>query len=106
MLANQEPDWNIDDLTDDETNDAIRYLDPDPRTDALLYAFGCGVTSTLAPNTTTGTTYLYIGGAVRSDANPLLVGSVVQFRVNGDGTLSALTQQLYQLAQLSYSVGE
>jgi DNA-binding beta-propeller fold protein YncE len=91
MLANQEPDWNIDDLTDYEIYDAIRYLDTDPRTDALLYLFGCGVTSTLAPNTTTGTTYLYIGGAVRSDANPLLVGSVVQFRVNGDGTLSALT---------------
>jgi hypothetical protein len=31
MLANQEPDWNIDDLTDDEIYDAIRYLDPDPR---------------------------------------------------------------------------
>jgi hypothetical protein len=33
MLANQEPDWNIDDLTDDEIYDAIRYLDPDPRTE-------------------------------------------------------------------------
>ena len=33
MLANQEPDWNIDGLTDDEICDAIRYLDPDPRTE-------------------------------------------------------------------------
>ena len=33
MLANQEPDWNIDDLTEDEIYDAIRYLDPDPRTE-------------------------------------------------------------------------
>jgi hypothetical protein len=33
MLANQEPDWNIDDLTDDEIYDAIRHLDPDPRTE-------------------------------------------------------------------------
>ena len=33
MVANQEPDWNIDDLTDDEIYDAIRYLDPDPRTE-------------------------------------------------------------------------
>ena len=33
MLANQEPDWNIDDLTDDQIYDAIRYLDPDPGTE-------------------------------------------------------------------------
>lgn len=68
---------------------------------ALLYTLACGgtflsnakagVTSTLRPNTATGTTYLYVGGTTRSVANPLLVGSVLQFRVNGDGTLSALT---------------
>ena len=27
MLANQEPDWNIDDLTDAEVYAAIRYLE-------------------------------------------------------------------------------
>jgi hypothetical protein len=32
MLTNQEPDWNIDDLTDTEIYAAIRYLDADPRT--------------------------------------------------------------------------
>lgn len=31
MLKNQEPDWNIDDLTDTEIYAAIRYLEPDPR---------------------------------------------------------------------------
>lgn len=31
MLTNQEPDWNIDDLTDKEIYEAIRYLEPDPR---------------------------------------------------------------------------
>jgi hypothetical protein len=31
MLMNQEPDWNIDDLTDTEICAAIRYLEPDPR---------------------------------------------------------------------------
>ena len=34
MLTNQEPDWNIDDLTDTEIYDAIRYLEPDPTTAA------------------------------------------------------------------------
>ena len=29
MLTNQEPDWNIDDITDTEINAAIRYLDPE-----------------------------------------------------------------------------
>ena len=28
MLTNQEPDWNIDDLTDTEIYDAICYLEP------------------------------------------------------------------------------
>jgi hypothetical protein len=28
MLANHEPDWNIDDLTDVEIYGAIRYLEP------------------------------------------------------------------------------
>ena len=31
MLTNQEPDWNIDDLTDTEIYAAIRYLEADPR---------------------------------------------------------------------------
>jgi hypothetical protein len=31
MLTNQEPDWNIDDLTDPEIYAAIRYLEADPR---------------------------------------------------------------------------
>jgi hypothetical protein len=31
MLTNQEPDWNIDDLSDTEIYAAIRYLEPDPR---------------------------------------------------------------------------
>jgi hypothetical protein len=31
MLTNQEPDWNIDDLTDTEIYAAIRYLEPSPR---------------------------------------------------------------------------
>ena len=31
MLTNQEPDWNIDDLTDTEMSAAIRYLEPNPR---------------------------------------------------------------------------
>jgi hypothetical protein len=30
MLTNQEPDWNIDDLTDTAIYAAIRYLEPDP----------------------------------------------------------------------------
>jgi len=34
MLANHEPDWNIDDLSDTEVYAAIRYLEPDPRRDA------------------------------------------------------------------------
>ena len=29
MLANYDPDWNIDDLTDAEIYAAIRYLEPD-----------------------------------------------------------------------------
>jgi hypothetical protein len=33
MLTNQEPDWNIDDLTDTEIYAAIRYLEADPRTE-------------------------------------------------------------------------
>jgi hypothetical protein len=33
MLTNQEPDWNIDDLTDTEIYAAIHYLEPDPRTE-------------------------------------------------------------------------
>jgi hypothetical protein len=32
MLTNQEPDWNIDDLTDTEIYAAILYLEADPRT--------------------------------------------------------------------------
>jgi hypothetical protein len=32
MLTNQEPDWNIDDLTDTEIHAAIRYLEADART--------------------------------------------------------------------------
>ena len=31
MLTNQEPDRNIEDLTDTEIFDAIRYLEPDPK---------------------------------------------------------------------------
>ena len=31
MLRNHEPDRNIEDLTETEIYDAIRYLDPDPR---------------------------------------------------------------------------
>ena len=31
MLTNQEPDRNIEDLTDTEIHDAIRYLEPDPK---------------------------------------------------------------------------
>jgi hypothetical protein len=30
MLANHEPDWNIDDLSDTEVYAAIRYLEWDP----------------------------------------------------------------------------
>jgi hypothetical protein len=30
MLANYDPDWNIEDLTDTEIYAAIRYLEPDP----------------------------------------------------------------------------
>jgi len=30
MLTNHEPDRNIEDLTDTEIYDAIRYLEPDP----------------------------------------------------------------------------
>jgi hypothetical protein len=33
MLTNQEPDWNIDDLTDTEIHAAIRYLEADPGND-------------------------------------------------------------------------
>ena len=33
MLTNQEPDWNIDDLTDIEIYAAIRYLEADPKTE-------------------------------------------------------------------------
>jgi hypothetical protein len=33
MLTNQEPDWNIDDLTDPEIYAAIRYLEADARTE-------------------------------------------------------------------------
>ena len=33
MLTNQEPDWNIDDLTDTEIYAAIRYLEADPSTE-------------------------------------------------------------------------
>ena len=31
MLANYDPEWNIEDLTDTEIYAAIRYLEPDPR---------------------------------------------------------------------------
>jgi hypothetical protein len=31
MLANHDPDRNIEDLTDTEIYDAIRYLEPQPR---------------------------------------------------------------------------
>ena len=31
MQANQEPDWNIDDLTDTEIYAAIRYLEVEPK---------------------------------------------------------------------------
>jgi hypothetical protein len=30
MLANHEPDWNVDDLSDTEVYAAIRYLERDP----------------------------------------------------------------------------
>jgi len=30
MLTKQEPDWNIDDITDAEIYAAIRYLEPEP----------------------------------------------------------------------------
>jgi hypothetical protein len=33
MLTNQEPDWNIDDLTDPEIYAAIHYLEAGPRTE-------------------------------------------------------------------------
>jgi hypothetical protein len=33
MLKNQEPDWNIDDLTDTEIYAAIRYLEADAKTE-------------------------------------------------------------------------
>jgi hypothetical protein len=33
MVTNQEPDWNIDNLTDPEIYAAIRYLEADPRTE-------------------------------------------------------------------------
>jgi hypothetical protein len=33
MLTNQEPDWNIDHLTDTEIYAAIHYLEVDPRTE-------------------------------------------------------------------------
>lgn len=33
MLTNQEPDWNIDDLTDTEIYAAIHYLEADPGTE-------------------------------------------------------------------------
>jgi hypothetical protein len=29
MLANYDPDWNIEDLTDAEIDASIRYLEPD-----------------------------------------------------------------------------
>lgn len=38
MLANYDPDWNIDDLTDTEIYIAIRYLDPGLRNAAQLDA--------------------------------------------------------------------
>jgi hypothetical protein len=31
VLANYDPDWNLEDLTDAEIYAAIRYLEPDPR---------------------------------------------------------------------------
>ena len=31
MLTNQEPDWNIDDISDAEIYAAIRYLEPESR---------------------------------------------------------------------------
>jgi hypothetical protein len=34
MSMNQEPYWNIGDLSDTEIFAAIRYLEPDPRRDA------------------------------------------------------------------------
>ena len=33
MLTNQEPDWNIEDLTDTEIDAAIHYLEAGPRTE-------------------------------------------------------------------------
>jgi hypothetical protein len=33
MLTNQEPDWNMDDLTDTKIYAAIRYLEADPATE-------------------------------------------------------------------------
>jgi hypothetical protein len=33
MVTNQEPDWNIDNLTDPEIYAASRYLEADPRTE-------------------------------------------------------------------------
>jgi hypothetical protein len=38
MLTNQEPDWNIDDLSDTDICAAIRYLDADLKTEDKQHA--------------------------------------------------------------------
>lgn len=55
----------------------------------LLLTIGCGTKST-PPNT-----YLYVGGATNNPADPFAIpiGSVAQFRVESDGTLTALSPQ-------------
>lgn len=57
---------------------------------ATLYTLGCGV-STGAPAATPLNTYLYVGAPFAPPDNPMpLTGSVTQYRVEGDGTLTTL----------------
>jgi 6-phosphogluconolactonase (cycloisomerase 2 family) len=57
---------------------------------ATLYTLGCGV-STGAPAATPLNTYLYVGAPFAPPNNPMpLTGSVTQYRVEGDGTLTTL----------------
>src|SRR6266700_6881893 len=56
-------------------------------TAALLYMLACGVTG----NPQHQNTYLYVGEAFIPPTDPPIpVGSVAQFRVENDGTLTAL----------------
>ena len=50
MLANYDPDWNVEDLTDTEIYDAIRYLEPD-RSRANRQKDGTPTTSTFDKGT-------------------------------------------------------